>query len=98
MGGQAGRVVKERLQPTAHIQKSFGRTLAQILGQLGIEALARWVGYYHLRAGRGQARWPRGTRDGGYFGPIRRVELGESELEPVQRMRTDFVHADLAGL
>jgi hypothetical protein len=38
---QARGVVHERLEPAAHVHETFGRVLAQVVNELGIEAFTR---------------------------------------------------------
>ncbi len=64
---------------------------AQERAELGVEALARWVGDHDLGPLRGRARRtgrPRNDRD---FGAVGLRELAQTELQPAQRVRTDFV-------
>src|ERR1700722_4208067 len=94
--GEARGVTEKGLEPAAYVHKALGRMLDEVLGESGVQALARRVRNHHMGAGRGQVRRTGRARDDADFRPVRRIELGKPELEPVQRMRIDFVHSDLA--
>src|SRR5450432_2195426 len=71
---------------------------AQLLRQLRVQTLARRVGNHNLELGGGQAVSARLAWDERDLGPLRRAELRQPQLEPVQRTWTEFIHCDFADL
>ena len=93
---QTRRVVEKGIQSATHVQESLGCVFPEMLGELGVETLARRIGNHHLHAGCGRAESRCGARGHRNFGAIGGSELSDPEFQPMQRVRADFVHGYLA--
>ncbi len=94
--GEPRGVAEEGFEAAAHVDETLGRVVDEPGGELGIEAFARRIGDDHVApptAALSAAPAVPGITE--MRRAIRRAQLREAHFEALQRVRADFVQAQL---